>query len=77
MLKQYNALWEGVFGYVYSMLRMFFLQRGILQKKGKDLSMCVEEFVKRTGDTAIQVYGVSNDLEIDESFGVYLKYKYG
>lgn len=46
-------------------------------KKGKDLSVCVEEFVKRTDDTAIQVYGVSNDPEIDTSFGVYLKYKYG
>lgn len=48
----------------------------IFATKGKDLEVCTEELVKRT-DPSIPIYGVSNDLEIDDSFGVYIKYKYG
>lgn len=52
-----------------------FNEASIFATKGKDLEVCTEELVKRT-DPSIPIYGVSNDLEIDDSFGVYIKYKY-
>lgn len=53
-----------------------FKEANIFAAKGKDLAVCTEELVKRT-DPSVSIYGVSNDLEIDDSFGVYMRYKYG
>lgn len=53
-----------------------FNEASIFTTKGNNLGVCAEELVKRT-DSSVQIYGVSNDLELDDSFGVYMQHKYG